>query len=647
MPWVGIRYVQAIEDVLQQLILDNLNTYTQSVADKLGSNTVAIPSFPPGDTIYAVPLVKQPIMDGYDADWNDYFSQKLQLSEVNNNKASSPQMLIARHGQYAYLYVWVPDNQIRYFNDDLPLLGSAAADSVILDLVKQDGIHNLALVSEAPGSFYARDIKTGKRDLRIQAVWRERDDGAGYQIELRLPLSYVNRGLNVSVLNNAEGQSQRFQLHKVPLPVMSAPESLRDEMQGFSLVEGRRIWLLDSEGRVLVNQGSIYIDQNLSPVNPLFAWLLAPEIVSDPWRGKTRFERDDIQQALSGQHATSRISIQDGKHMMLSSAWPVMRNEQIVAAILIEESTAAVQLMQRSALSDLLNLSLVIFIILTAALIGFAGRLSNRIRRLKKATDRAIDDQGRVQGHIPEKQKGDELADLSNHIRAMLKRLQAYHDYLEKLASRLSHEIRTPLAVVKSSLENVQFESDIEDGQNAQSLARANEGVQRLQTLLLRMSEASRLEQSIQESEFAEFEMDEFLKAVVQGYRDVYPGHVFELNVDTGLISASKDLLAQALDKLIANAVSFAPEKSTIHISASMDVNWQLSVQNSGPHLPEDMQEQVFQSMVSVRDKAHKGKQPHLGLGLHIVQLIADYHQGEVKAGNTEDGVQFTMLIPS
>ncbi|MBT8448149.1 MAG: hypothetical protein KJO69_00565, partial [Gammaproteobacteria bacterium] len=115
--------------------------------------------------------------------------------------------------------------------------------------------------------------------------------------------------------------------------------------------------------------------------------------------------------------------------------------------------------------------------------------------------------------------------------------------------------------------------------------------------------------------------------------------------VTPGTITASKDLMAQALDKLVANAVSFAPEESVIHIHASNGKQWQIAVENEGPQLPEDMHEQLFQSMVSVRDKQHKGKQPHLGLGLHIVQLIADFHQGEVKAENTQNGVRFSLFI--
>ncbi len=51
--------------------------------------------------------------------------------------------------------------------------------------------------------------------------------------------------------------------------------------------------------------------------------------------------------------------------------------------------------------------------------------------------------------------------------------------------------------------------------------------------------------------------------------------------------------------------------------------------------------------MVSVRTQEHQ-QQPHLGLGLYIVRLICDYHEGQVKAENLADdsGVVFTVSLP-
>ena len=59
------------------------------------------------------------------------------------------------------------------------------------------------------------------------------------------------------------------------------------------------------------------------------------------------------------------------------------------------------------------------------------------------------------------------------------------------------------------------------------------------------------------------------------------------------------------------------------------------------------MRERLFESMVSVRS-GEQAREPHLGLGLYIVRLIAEFHGGRVAAANRDDGsgVEFTLHFP-
>jgi signal transduction histidine kinase len=61
-----------------------------------------------------------------------------------------------------------------------------------------------------------------------------------------------------------------------------------------------------------------------------------------------------------------------------------------------------------------------------------------------------------------------------------------------------------------------------------------------------------------------------------------------------------------------------------------------LPVSNRGPRLPEAMAGKLFESMVSVRNGSGTG--PHLGLGLYIVRLVAEFHGGAAEALDREDG---------
>ena len=97
-------------------------------------------------------------------------------------------------------------------------------------------------------------------------------------------------------------------------------------------------------------------------------------------------------------------------------------------------------------------------------------------------------------------------------------------------------------------------------------------------------------------------------------------------------------------DKLVDNAVSFSSSGDEIEIAlSSANRETCLSVSNPGPPLPERMRTQMFDSMVSMRP--HKDNK-HLGLGLYIAKLIADGHDGRIRADNVEGGVRFTVCLP-
>ena len=229
----------------------------------------------------------------------------------------------------------------------------------------------------------------------------------------------------------------------------------------------------------------------------------------------------------------------------------------------------------------------------------------------------------------------------------MLERLDKYHVYLEGMASRLSHELRTPMAIVKSSLDRLQHEKNESDKQEA--LNAAETGLERLQNLLTRLSEAARVEQALQESEKQKTNLNNFLKQCVDGYRYAYPKNSFDLDIPDTYISMkiNPDLFYQMLDKLIGNAVDFSYPEKTICIKLITTSNKIIiQVINYGPHLPEDMTDELFNSMVSLRDKRSDAG-PHLGLGLFIVRLIAEFHGGTISAHNLieTEGVCFSISL--
>ena len=165
----------------------------------------------------------------------------------------------------------------------------------------------------------------------------------------------------------------------------------------------------------------------------------------------------DIAAALQGTPATRTRRTLDGRAVVVSAAHPIWSGDEVVGAVVAEETTNPIVSMKSEAMERLLLLTLAAFAGAALLLIAFATRLSMRIRRLRDEAESAIDARGRLTRLAAGSEASDEIGDLSRSFSAVLERLAQHHAYLESMAGRLSHELRTPMAVVRSSLENLKL----------------------------------------------------------------------------------------------------------------------------------------------------------------------------------------------
>lgn len=229
----------------------------------------------------------------------------------------------------------------------------------------------------------------------------------------------------------------------------------------------------------------------------------------------------------------------------------------------------------------------------------------------------------------------------------MLARLGNYTNYLQSLGSRLSHELRTPLSVVATSLESI--DKGTLDTSTVASLERAEQGASRLQQLIRNLSEATSLEQTILRAEASPVDLQQWILVAKDVYQGIYPDRqiVVECNNQRPcVVHASVELLHQMFDKLLSNAVDFSDEGSAIVLRLECQAEGAtVMVENTGTLLPENLREELFQPMVSERQV--RDDQPHMGLGLYIVKLIADFHNATVSAQNIKSNtVRFAITFP-
>ncbi len=667
-PYMGFDYLRQMEIYLRDTLEASLVDTTYAVAGALNDKPRLFDTSFDEDTnsLYVHRLNNTVQLDGYTDDWISYIDWSDTYRSESPTNPDNFKLIISKDEHYYYVLIQVIDDKLIY--STLEQADSINGDHIVV--VYRDKYQRLQkdiLAPSGPGLIrpfryeegldaYGVETRTQKNLTNISAVWQTTE--VGYNLEIKIPMYLIGERLGF-IFNDIDHVNSQKVTNSVstfgkdtydePGKVISSSKRIETIIYTQGRSEGRRIWVLDKTAQVLASDGSLKRIFPNNAFNILYTLLLPPayDQFKDDLAGASRLQGDEVKEALSGNTQTRWRSSPDGKAVIVSAATPIWFDNKVVGAVVVEETTNNIQIMQRQVLAGLFNKTLLIFFIIVFILLLFASRLSSRLIKLNRETTEAIDEYGKVKGEITASNSSDEIGELSRSFSSMLERLQQYHYYLEGMAGRLSHELRTPMAIVKSSLDRLQHEQD--EVNRKEALQAADTGLQRLQTLLTRLSEAARLEQALQEAEKQQTNLNDFLKQCLDGYRLAYPGQSFKLTTpETELdLEINRDLFFQMLDKLVGNAVEFSYPDREIHIKLfTKSTSIALQLINYGPRLPEDMLDDLFNSMVSIRtERSDAG--PHLGLGLFVARLIAEFHGGKISAENLEndDGVCMTISL--
>lgn len=662
-PYFGYEYLKELENYLRTGLESSLINAARAIAGPMHENYQLFPYTESiSDNSLFIHKLKHPIqLDGYTDDWASYLDwSKTYSSQSVENDSLKYKLILGQHERQLYVMIQIEDDQVLYQQPP----GNLQINGDHIELVIGDDyqvIRHYFFSTAAPGRFNPYQIERYIDDweekefihyvTNISAAWQQTENG--YNVEISLPLALINRRMGFVITDMDNKNNRRYeqkagtagiQTGQLPGRLFQPSPEIEKIIQRLDTTPGRRIWVLDEQGHVLANSGSLVTEFDKHPLNFFYRFIL-PSVsrrFQDDLAGASRLQGQEILSALKGFSLSRWRQTPDKKAVIVSAATPVWVNDEVRGVVVVEETTNNIQMLQRYALVSLFNKTLLIFVVIIVLLLIFATRISMRLRLLSKQADAAIDEHGRVINIIKASKASDEIGELSRNYSSMLERLKQYNNYLEGLAGKLSHELRTPMAVVQSSLENLQ--SELQDSDN-RYLHRAQEGIQRLNLLVTRLSEAARLEQALQSAECEDIDLCKFLDNCVEGYRQVFPDSEFTLQKpDTGIVrNISPDLFSQMIDKIVSNAIDFSDKNKPVEISISTNSYTMIRVKNYGSSLPDEMQGQLFNSMISVRNK--KTEEPHLGLGLYIAKHIAEFHDGSITAENIDGGVCFTISL--
>lgn len=706
-PYLGYQYVWQLESYLrigqEQTLVGTARAVATALHERpalFDKQSAFLANIKPGTDLYAHKISYPIKLDGELSDWQDYADKMLVYGASNLVEQSTvykPESLSFKHmvGLYdKYLYAMFEVTDDKVIMRAKNALRVDRNDFVQIALINAMGEFERYVISPyRPGWVNAYKIDTRSEvikpldlETRIQGQWELTDKG--YNIELRFPLSMLSSKIafalsdvdntlerQVSYVMGTANPSQSDSLGTVLLP---SPE-IENIIKGLQY-SNARVWVVDKHMRVLARSGDIQQAQGINANNkdnaqsdetkqdasdiwaylenrvllPLYYQILTkpPADFIDDLADAFALQGRDIADALDGTPATLWRLSPDEKAVILSAAHPIFIDDEVMGAVVVEQTTHGIRSLRNAALEKQFHFIIAVILLTTISLFLFATRISSRIRTLRDETESAIDVNGKIVGKLTPSQTGDEIGDLSRSFHQVLAKLSQYNAYLEQMASRLSHELRTPVAVVNSSLDNLELCTSKDE--QMEYINRAKQGISRLGKILNSMSEATRLEQAINNSEGETFDLLSLLNSSIEGYQMTYPQANLQLEIQLSQkfldspkrkIHGSPDLFVQMLDKIIVNAVEFQKPNSTISVRLfEKNAKLALSVTNLGPVLPENMQNQLLNSMISIR-KSTTAEQSHLGLGLYIANMIAAYHCARLSIENLPDHSGVTVLL--
>jgi two-component system sensor histidine kinase ChvG len=279
-----------------------------------------------------------------------------------------------------------------------------------------------------------------------------------------------------------------------------------------------------------------------------------------------------------------------------------------------------------------------------------AATMVRPISRLRREAGEIVDGRGRLRGKFTGSDRLDELGDLSRALEALTGSLERHIRFIESFSADVSHEFKNPLASIRTATEMLQVVDD--EASRERFLRVIQQEVARMESLLSGIREVTQLDAELPGEAREVVSAGDVAGQVVDGIRlregDRVTIHYQRPDPDPH-IRVARDRFAQVLENLLDNAAGFSPAGGVIDVKVTIEEpSVVVTVADSGPGIPAEHLERIFERFFSYRLAEARGKGRHVGLGLSIVKTIVDGYGGTITVANrAEGGARFEVRLPT
>jgi signal transduction histidine kinase len=250
---------------------------------------------------------------------------------------------------------------------------------------------------------------------------------------------------------------------------------------------------------------------------------------------------------------------------------------------------------------------------------------------------------------LPVTGAGDEFDRLSANLNTLLARIALLQEGLRQVSDNIAHDLKTPLTRLRNRAEAAL--ADASEGGDPRAalennIAEADQMIRTFDALLM----ISRVEAGFHPAEKGVSDVAQIVADVAELYEPLAEDAGARLvTAVSGPVEAhvSRELISQALSNLIDNALKYAAREDrettvTVGLEQRGD-RCRLSVADDGPGIPEDKRDRVLERFYRLDESRTK---PGSGLGLSLVQAIAQLHGGRLALEDAAPGLRVVLDFP-
>lgn len=234
-------------------------------------------------------------------------------------------------------------------------------------------------------------------------------------------------------------------------------------------------------------------------------------------------------------------------------------------------------------------------------------------------------------------------------LAALNERLKDLDAQKSQFFSNVSHELRTPLMLIEAPAERMISSSNLQDSEKS-DLELIQRSARQLRKHVDDLLDAARLEAGRMAVRNEPVDLAELVRLIGSDFEVLAAerGLRFTITTPQSLPArADGEKFSRIVLNLLANAFKFTPFEGQIRcqlVPGGADA--QLVVEDSGPGIPEEMREAVFERFRQVEGGASR-RFGGTGLGLSIVKDFVDLQQGAVSVDESPlGGARFTVSLP-